>query len=108
MKLYQVPNKVAINAELGLLLRKTLGRGGTQIGETTARYLVRYNKMGTKVPYGFVKKVSEYFPRHEGDNLDQDGRDGGKVSNGYIAWLLWGGDEGRDWSQGIVLREVGK
>ena len=51
--------------------------------------------------------VSKYFPRHAGDNLEQDGSDGQQPSNGYIAWLLWGGDTGREWSEKIKL-EVDK
>ena len=36
-----------------------------------------------------------YFARHQGDNLS--GTD--PPSAGYIAWLLWGGDAGRDWAE---------
>ena len=52
--------------------------------------------------------VSKYFPRHAGDNLDQDGSDGQRPSNGYIAWLLWGGDAGREWNEAIKRELEGK
>ncbi len=54
------------------------------------------------VSYRTVKKVSQYFPRHQHDRLDLDGKQGRKASNGYIAWMLWGGDQGRRWSKRIV------
>ncbi len=39
-----------------------------------------------------------YFARHE---VDKRGRNFGNEQNpsaGHIAWLLWGGDEGRAWA----------
>jgi hypothetical protein len=39
-----------------------------------------------------------YFARHE---VDKRGKNYGNEQNpsaGYIAWLLWGGDEGRAWA----------
>jgi hypothetical protein len=79
----------------GLELRREYGRGGTDVGMRTARVL------STKraIRLDEVKKVSEYFPRHAVDNLDD------KTSNGWIAWQLWGGDAGRRWANAIVARD---
>ena len=42
-----------------------------------------------------------YFARHEVDKDADDFGNNDDPSAGYIAWLLWGGDEGRDWAEGI-------
>lgn len=91
----KVPKGVQENAQRGLELRKEHGRGGTEVGMASARKLSK----GGEVTAEFVRKVASYFPRHEGDNLDENGRGGKPISNGYIAWQLWGGDEGRRWSE---------
>jgi hypothetical protein len=59
-----------------------------------ARRLAR----GGSLPFALVKKVSEYFPRHQFDNLSEID----PPSNGRIAWLLWGGSAGWLWSRKIV------
>lgn len=92
--MYKIPKNVQNAAIYALNLRRQYRRGGTIVGITTARRLAR----GGWVPFSFVKKVSEYFPRHAGDNLRQIN----PPSNGHIAWALWGGDPGRSWSTGIV------
>ena len=91
---YRIPAEVSKVARYALELRRIYRRGGTIVGITTARRLAR----GGWVPFSFVKKVSEYFPRHAGDNLKQVS----PPSNGHIAWALWGGNPGRKWTEGFV------
>ncbi len=91
---YSVPVVVQQTAKRALALRRQYGRGGTDVGLGTARRLAR----GGAVSLEFVKKVSEYFPRHAGDRLDDP------TSNGSIAWGLWGGDAGRRWSEGVMAK----
>jgi len=93
---YRIPAEVSKTARYALELRRIYRRGGTIVGITTARRLAR----GGWVPFSFVKKVSQYFPRHAGDNLKQIN----PPSNGHIAWNLWGGNPGRTWSEGIVSK----
>jgi hypothetical protein len=91
---YQIPEAVKENARVGLELRKKFGRGGTSVGENTARTLAAGGTIGiTK-----VRHIAKYFPRHAGDNLDD------KTSNGWIAWQLWGGHAARSWAETIVAR----
>jgi hypothetical protein len=48
--------------------------------------------------------MTSYFARHA---LDKKAKDFGKdddPSAGYVAWLLWGGDAGRDWAKTIAGR----
>lgn len=48
-----------------------------------------------------IKRMVSYFARHAVDKRSLDfGNDYGP-STGYIAWLLWGGDAGRDWALSI-------
>ena len=54
-----------------------------------------------------IRTISAYFARHE---VDKDAKakvwgDDGDPSAGYIAWLLWGGDPGREWAD-RVKREM--
>lgn len=42
-----------------------------------------------------------YFARHEVDKKAANFGDEEEPSVGYIAWLLWGGDEGREWAEDL-------
>ena len=94
---HDVPQAVSNAAKRGLELHEAHGHGGTPVGLEMARKLAK----GGAISSDDALHVSKYFPRHAGDNLEQDGSDGHQPSNGYIAWLLWGGDAGREWSEGI-------
>jgi hypothetical protein len=94
--MYKIPASVIKAAKYALELRQKYRRGGTVVGIATARRLAA----GGAVPFSFVKKVSQYFPRHAGDLLNQIN----PPSNGHIAWNLWGGNAGRTWSEGIVSK----
>lgn len=88
----KVPSSVIRNARKGLELRKFYGRGGTEVGEASAKKLA-----SGFISEAFAKHVAQYFPRHAGDLLEQTEASSKGPSNGYIAWLLWGGNEARDW-----------
>ena len=92
---YEIPVPVKKAAKKGLELHKEHGHGGTEVGLEMAQKL----SSGHKLSAEDVLHVSKYFPRHAGDNLEQDDKNGKKPSNGYIAWMLWGGDAGREWSE---------
>ena len=88
------PQSAADNAAKGLALRHKFGRGGTEIGVARAEELVARTPLDPSV----VKRMVSFFARHE---VDKRGRNYGNEDNpsaGYIAWLLWGGDEGRAWA----------
>lgn len=89
---YAIPDRVKRNAQRGLELRKKFGRGGTDVGMNTARTLAAGGSIGIEK----VRHINKYFPRHAGDNLSD------KTSNGWIAWLLWGGDAAWSWTRGIL------
>lgn len=45
--------------------------------------------------------MTSYFARHKVDKSGKDFNNKDKPSNGYIAWLLWGGDAGKEWAESI-------
>ncbi|MDX8433196.1 hypothetical protein RFN25_07080 [Mesorhizobium abyssinicae] len=94
------PEIVADNAAKGLRLRKQFGRGGTEIGVARATELKNREKLSPST----IRRMVSYFARHE---VDKRGKNYGNEQNpsaGYIAWLLWGGDEGRAWALEIKRR----
>lgn len=95
---FKIPESVQKAAQRGLDLRKEHGRGGTSVGLATARLLA---KGGTVSPQK-ARHIAKYFPRHEVDKQGKGWGDRANPSNGYIAWLLWGGDPGRSWSSKLV------
>lgn len=91
---FKIPQTVKNNAKDGLEAHKKYGRGGTSVGLASARYLISHDTISPEK----VRHVAKYFPRHKGDNLDDE------TSNGSIAWKLWGGTTGWKWAQRIVDR----
>ena len=94
-------------AKRGLELRKKFHRGGLTSQEAGELHIgsgivraVNLSK-GSKMAPETVKRMKNYFSRHQ-----KDRRPGwanpNKPSNGYIAWLLWGGDPGFAWARKIV------
>ena len=95
---FKIPQKVKDNAKEGLELHKKYKRGGTSVGLATANYLINNDVVSPDK----VRHIAKYFPRHSGDNLDENGKNDKPVSNGFIAWQIWGGDEAWKWSQDLV------
>ena len=97
------PESVAHEAEKGLKLRKKFGRGGTEVGVHRAVQLKNRQNLSPKT----IMRMVSFFARHgvhEGMNF----RENGEPTNHYIAWLLWGGDAGRDWANRMNKRVVKK
>lgn len=104
---FKPTQKMAANARKGLELRAKFGRGGTQVGVNRANQLVKRQPLSARD----VKSMYSYFARHEVDkkvrkrvwNSDTN------PSAGYIAWLLWGGEEGKAWAgekRAVLIREA--
>jgi hypothetical protein len=93
---FKPTQKIAANAKRGLKLREKFGRGGTDVGVARAHQLVGQHELSAED----VRSMHSYFARHAVDknakthqwDSDDD------PSAGFIAWLLWGGDEGEDWA----------
>lgn len=93
------PQSVADAANKGLELRRTFNRGGTSVGVARARDLKNRRNLSDDT----VKRMKSYFARHKVDKRAKNWGDEDNPSAGYIAWLLWGGDEGRDWVEGLEI-----
>jgi len=81
-------------------------RGGTEVGRSMARKIVR-----GRLSRQDVLRIARYWPRHEGDKKGANWNNLKKPSNGRIAWGLWGdsGDgRGRKWSESEAERIRGK
>lgn len=94
---YVPTEKMAENAKLGLELRKRFNRGGTEVGVNRAHQLADRRRVSTED----IKSMASYFARHEVDKSATRYKwgDNDRPSAGYIAWLLWGGDEGQVWAK---------
>ena len=91
------PAAVAKEAEKGLKLREEHGRGGTDVGRRRATQL----KNREAVSERDIKSMYSYFARHQVDKRGKNWGDKDKPSAGYIAWLLWGGEAGKTWVEGL-------
>ncbi|SFP90104.1 hypothetical protein [Tranquillimonas alkanivorans] len=94
------PEEAARAAEKGLDLCDRFDRGGTEAGLARARSL----KKRQPLPPEAIGKMVAYFQRHEGDKIKGNFGDDEDPSEGYVAWLLRGGDAGRDWAEEVQDR----
>ena len=94
------PKGVQEAAQQGLDYRREYGRGGTAVGVARARDLSN----GASVSLETINRMVSFFARHEENRVPPSEKtlpDGGPT-NGWIAWLLWGGDAGRAWANRIA------
>ena len=101
------PKAVRAAAKKGLELRKKFKRGGLSSrvagklgigsGIVRASNLARGMNMSPRT----IQRMSNYFSRHKHDKRP-GWNNPKKPSNGYIAWLLWGGDAGRRWAREVL------
>jgi hypothetical protein len=93
---YKPTAKTAANATRGLKLREQFNRGGTDVGVKRAGQLAERHEL-TEAD---VKSMHSYFARHEVDKQTTSHKWNSNTdpSAGYVAWLLWGGDEGKTWA----------
>ncbi|MHB9147832.1 MAG: hypothetical protein ACYC2U_05420 [Candidatus Amoebophilus sp.] len=91
------PVAVAHNAKKGLEFRDKFKRGGTEVGIKRAQQLSNREQIDEAT----IKKMYSYFARHQVDKRGKNFGNEENPSNGYIAWLLWGGDAGKEWSKQV-------
>lgn len=90
-------NAMQEEAKRGLAWREEFGRGGTSVGINRAKQIVS----GKLIPEKDILEMYAFFSRHEVDKKAEGFSPGekGYPSNGRIAWSLWGGDPGFEWSK---------
>lgn len=101
---FRPPAGVARAAQRGLDYRDELGRGGTAVGIARARDLSNRKSVSLET----IGRMVSFFARHGAQDADQGPKGGEEPDNGYIAWLLWGGDPGKRWAESIWEREKDK
>ena len=92
---FRPPQEVADNGEKGLRLRREFNRGGTDVGVARGRDLKNRQDLSPET----IQRMTSYFSRHAVDKEADDFGNDDNPSAGYVAWLLWGGDAGRDWAE---------
>ncbi|WP_274628064.1 hypothetical protein [Arvimicrobium flavum] len=97
---FRPPEIVARNAAKGLALRAKFRRGGTEVGVARAEELVSRAALSPHT----IKRMVSFFARHEVDKRARNFGNEENPSAGYVAWLLWGGDEGRAWAKDLKER----
>ncbi len=102
-RMHTIPKSVQAEAKRALDWKKEFNRGGTPVGENTARTLAKGGQIGIKK----IRHIAKYFPRHEVDKKGKGYKIGedGYPSRGRIAWGLWGGEAAKKWATAIVERE---
>ena len=99
------PQGVQEAAQQGLDYRSEYGRGGTDVGIARARDLAN----GENIPPETLARMRSFFARHEENRVpptEKTEPDGGPT-NGWIAWLLWGGDAGKRWAESMAEKNDG-
>lgn len=96
------PEKAKKNAKKALDWKEKHGddvKGGTRVGWTRANQIAN----GENLSLDTVKRIKQFFDRHEGnEKIDSENKNEPWKDNGYVAWLIWGGDAMRNWANKIV------
>lgn len=77
------------------------GYGGDGLRPATVRWARRLAR-GEDVTPAKAQKMAAWFARHAESPGEAEARRTDKKSPAWVAWLLWGGDDGRVWSEKIV------
>lgn len=107
---YTPPEGVRSAAARGLALREKWKRGGLSNGEASDQGIgsgvqrAVNLKNGDAISLETVKRMAAFFSRHAKNYAPEKKESDGGPTAGTIAWLLWGGNAGRDWASGIVSR----
>jgi hypothetical protein len=94
---FYATNAMKDEVRRGLAWREEFGRGGTEVGIARAKQISASEKLSEED----VLDMYAFFSRHEVDKKAEGFSPGeqGYPSNGRIAWSLWSGDAGYEWSK---------
>jgi hypothetical protein len=96
-----VPSQtIAKYAEEGLRLRAQFHRGGTEVGLARAEELMSRMALSPET----ILRMYSFFARHEVDKRGKNFGNPLRPSNGFIAWMLWGGDPAQQWVTSVRLQ----
>lgn len=93
------PERVASAARRGLRLREKV-KAGTEVGVARARDLSNRRPVSLET----IGRMVSFFARHGAQRPANVGTDASPTP-WLVAWLLWGGDAGREWAEGVWRRK---
>ena len=86
------------NAQMAIDWKEKYGRdevpAGTPVGWARAHQLAK----GEKISADTVKRMSAFNRHRKNSKIAPEHKDTPWKDNGYVAWLIWGGDAGVDWA----------
>ena len=92
------PAAAKANAKKAIDWKEKYGRGevkgGTAVGWARAHQLAS----GENLSADTVGRMSSFNRHRKNSKISPEFKDEPWKDNGYIAWLIWGGDEGVDWA----------
>lgn len=106
--IFKPPQGVADNAAKGLEYRKKTGKGGLNnkqaskegVGSGVQRAVNLKNR--DNISPKVIKQMVSFFARHKKNkDIDPKYKSTPWKDRGYVAWLLWGGDDGERWANKI-------
>ena len=92
------PSAAKKNAQKAIDWKDKYGRGevdaGTAVGWTRASQLAN----GENLSADTVKRMASFNRHRKNSKIATEYKDTPWKDRGYVAWLIWGGDEGVDWA----------
>lgn len=92
------PAAAKANAKKAIDWKEKYGRdevkGGTEVGWARAHQLAKGEALSRDV----VSRMAQFNRHRKNSKISPEFKDEPWKDNGYIAWLIWGGDEGVDWA----------
>lgn len=105
------PAAVREAARRGLELRRITGRGGLdreqarRQGVSSGVARAEQLAAGEALTLAELKRMKAFFARHDGER-ERNARLANERSPASVAWLLWGGNPGREWAEAIVSSQA--
>jgi GNAT superfamily N-acetyltransferase len=92
------PTKASDNAKLAIEWKEKYGREEVEAG--TAVGWARAHQLANKEPLSAdtVMRMASFNRHRKNSKIDPEFKDTPWKDKGYVAWLIWGGDEGVDWA----------
>lgn len=86
------------NAKMAIDWKEKYGReevdAGTAVGWARAHQLAK----GEKISADTIKRMASFNRHRKNSSINPKLKDTPWKDRGYVAWLIWGGDEGVDWA----------
>ena len=102
------PKKIQQIAKKGLEERKKYSdvknKPGTDVGVARARDIANGKDLSEET----IKRMKSFLARHEKNNKPGERDSKGRLSRGTVSYMLWGGEEAKDWVDKVIEKLVEK